>query len=63
MYVERQTFLNGNDLPSAAHVKTLMVPTGSQGIPAKLEQEGKSAASICTDYPTYHLYNTRCLTK
>jgi hypothetical protein len=44
MSAERQTFLNGSDLPSAALVKTLTVPTGSQGMPAKLEAEGKGTS-------------------
>jgi hypothetical protein len=40
MAAERQEFLNGNDLPSSNLVKTLMVPTGQAGMPAKLESEG-----------------------
>ena len=39
MDAERQIYLAGNVLPLPALVKTLEVPTGNQGIPAKLQQE------------------------
>ena len=43
MDADRQTFLAGNVLPTPAHVKTLIVPTGNQGIPAKLQLENGEA--------------------
>ena len=43
MDAERQTFLAGNVLPTPAHVKTLIVPTGNQGIPAKLQLDNGEA--------------------
>ena len=36
MDAERQTYLAGNVLPPPALVKSLMVPSGNQGIPSKL---------------------------
>ena len=39
MDAERHAYLAGNVLPHPAHVKTLEVSIGSQGIPAKLEQD------------------------
>ena len=48
MDAERQTYLAGNVLPTTAHVRTLMVPTGHQGIPAKLQLEGKAKDHTCT---------------
>ena len=39
MDADRQAFLAGNVLPLPAHVKTLEVPTGNQGIPSKLQLE------------------------
>ena len=54
MDAERLTYLAGNDLPTPAHVKTLLVATGHQGIPAKLQQEGKATTHTCTYYPNLH---------
>ena len=45
MDADRQAFLAGNVLPLPAHVKTLEVPTGNQGIPSKLQQEHGEAMS------------------
>ena len=39
MDAERQTFLAGNVLPPPALVKSLMVPSGNQGIPSKLHMD------------------------
>ena len=39
MDADRQAFLAGNVLPLPPLIKTLMVPTGKQGIPAKLQQD------------------------
>ena len=47
MDAERQTYLAGNELPTTAHVKTLLVATGHTGIPAKLQQEGKATNHTC----------------
>ena len=46
MDAERQTFLAGNVLPTPAHIKTLIVPMGHQGIPAKLQLEGKAKITL-----------------
>ena len=29
---ERQAFLNGDELPTAGHVKSLLLPIGTQGV-------------------------------
>ena len=39
MDAERQAYLAGNVLPLPPLVKSLMVPTGNQGIPAKLHTD------------------------
>ena len=39
MDADRQTFLAGNVLPTPALVKSLMVPSGNQGIPSKLHMD------------------------
>ena len=44
MDAERQNFLAGNVLPSPALVKSLMVPSGNQGVPNKLHTDHGEAA-------------------
>ena len=45
---DKVAFLAGSELPNAALIKTLLVPTGEQGVPAKLKEKGDSYARICT---------------
>ena len=40
MDAEKVAFLAGTELPDAALIKTLLVATGKQGIPAKLKEKG-----------------------
>ena len=39
MAADRQAFLAGNVLPTPALVKSLMVPSGNQGVPNKLHTD------------------------
>ena len=57
---ERQAFLNGDELPTPAHVKSLLLPLGTQGVPAKLTLEGRAASVTYTVTPDSHLKETRC---
>ena len=49
---DKATFLAGKELPEAALVRTLLVATWEQGIPAKLKEKGSTTAHTCT-----HIYN------
>ena len=48
MDADKVSFLAGNELPEAAVVRTLLVATGEQGIPAKLKEKGSTIAHTCT---------------
>ena len=45
MSADRNTFLAGAELPDGALIKSMMVPTGKQGVHEKLKGLGKP---ICT---------------
>ena len=52
MGADKAAFLAGKELPNAALVKTLLVATGEQGIPAKLKEKGSTVSHTCTPAPT-----------
>ena len=52
---ERQTFLNGDELPTPAHIKSILLPLGMQGVPAKLTLEGMTSSVTDTVTPVTHL--------
>ena len=54
MDAEKVAFLAGTELPDAALIKTLLVATGKQGIPAKLKEKGDAIAHTCTCKCTNH---------
>ena len=56
MDAARLSYLAGNELPDPAHVKTLLVAAGEQGIPAKLQEEGKAKTHVCTCFSNLHLH-------
>ena len=45
MDADKVAFLSGRELPDASLVKTLLVASGEQGVPAKLKEKGESPAS------------------
>ena len=64
MDAQKLAFLSGRELPDAALIKTLLVASGLQGVPAKLKGKGESPASptcitpaapYTTIYPLHHL--------
>ena len=63
MDAERQAFLAGNVLPSPAMVKSLMVPSGNQGIQPKLHTDHGEAGAAHTftgGFPKiYNVNNSR----
>ena len=59
---ERQAFLNGDELPTPALMKSLLLPLGTQGVPAKLTLEGKATTVTYTVTPDSHLDETSCQT-
>ena len=64
MDANRVSFLAGNELPDAVLVKTLLVATGEQGIPAKLKEQGNAIAHTCTYFYKLHctlIGSHRCL--
>ena len=46
MAEDRDEFLRGNKLPKAAVLKKMMVPSGKQGVHAKLKKLGKLNCTI-----------------
>ena len=63
MDADKVSFLAGNELPDAALVKTLLVATGEQGIPAKLKEKGSSHLHLHLPIALHlHLHSQlRCL--
>ena len=54
MAADKATFLAGKELPEEALVRTLLVATGDQGIPAKLKEKGSTIAHTCTYISKLH---------
>ena len=51
-------FLAGSELPDAALIKTLLVPTGKQGVPVKLKAKGNTCVRTCTSTCTIAYMDT-----
>ena len=54
MDAEKVAFLAGTELPEEALIKTLLVATGKQGIPAKLRGKGDAIARTCSCVSNLH---------
>ena len=52
MEAKRDEFLGGNELPEGALLKTLMVPSGRQGVHDKLKELGKQKCTILPPHLT-----------
>ena len=48
MGADKVAFMAGRELPVAALVKTLLVASGEQEVPAKLKDKGEAMVSTCT---------------